>query len=216
MGRGNKKEAVAAVHRVQIMKAAEKLFLEKGYSQTTIEDISKASEYSRRTIYAYYESKDDILHHIIEQGLMELKQNIENAIDIKGDFITVYKAICMAMSKYQSKYPVSADKVNGANASDFDFEKLSDTEKHILILGTEINSTLAAFIENGKKQGIVRQDVIPMLTVYILWSGITSFLTLAQQKGQFISKEFSISENNFLEYGFNQLINAILEVKIEQ
>lgn len=38
------------------------LFLEKGYAQTTIEVISKASEYSRRTIYAYCESKDDILH----------------------------------------------------------------------------------------------------------------------------------------------------------
>lgn len=39
MSRENKKEAVAALHREQIMKAAEKLFLEKGYAQTTIENI---------------------------------------------------------------------------------------------------------------------------------------------------------------------------------
>lgn len=69
MGETNKKEAVAALHRARIMTAAEKLFSEKGYEQTTIEDISKESEYSRRTIYAYYESKDDILHCIIEKGL---------------------------------------------------------------------------------------------------------------------------------------------------
>ena len=60
-----KKEAVAALHREQIMKAAEALFTEKGYEQTTIDDISKASQYSRRTLYAYYESKEDILYHII-------------------------------------------------------------------------------------------------------------------------------------------------------
>lgn len=59
------------------MKAAEKLFSEKGYEQTTIEDISKASEYSRRTIYAYYESKEDILHHIVEKGLIELKMTLK-------------------------------------------------------------------------------------------------------------------------------------------
>ncbi len=64
------------------MKAAEKLFSEKGYEQTTIEDISKASEYSQRTIYVYYESKEDILYHIIEKGLIELKQNIENVIHL--------------------------------------------------------------------------------------------------------------------------------------
>ena len=214
MGRENKKEAVAALHREQIMKAAEKLFSEKGYEQTTIEDISKASEYSRRTIYAYYESKEDILHHIVEKGLIELKNDIENAINLNEDFITVYKAICAAMSKYQSEYHHSADNVNSTNAANFDFKNLSDTVKHILLLGTEINTILAAFIENGKKKGIVRQDIIPMLTVYILWSSIASFLTLAQTKGQFISKQFSISENEFLDYGFKQLINSILEVRI--
>ena len=143
MGRENKKDVVAALHREQIMKAAEKLFSEKGYVQTTIDDISKASEYSRRTIYAYYENKDDIL-----------------------------------------------------------------------LLGTEINTVLASFIETGKKNGIVRKDIVPMLTVYVLWSSITSLLTLTDTQGQFICNQFSISENEFLDYGFKQLINSILEVRI--
>ncbi len=50
MGRENKKESVAALHRERIMTAAERLFSEKGYEQTTIEDISAASGYSRRRI----------------------------------------------------------------------------------------------------------------------------------------------------------------------
>lgn len=57
MDQMSRKEAVTSLHRARIMTAAEKLFSEKGYAQTTIDDISKASEYSRRTIYAYYESK---------------------------------------------------------------------------------------------------------------------------------------------------------------
>ncbi len=214
MGRENKKEAVALLHREQIMKAAETLFSEKGYEHTTIDDISKASAYSRRTIYAYYKSKDDILHHIVEKGLLELKKDIENAVNPNEDFITIYKTICTAMSKYQNEYHHSANIVNNTNATNLDFKNLSDTVKHILLLGAEINTILAAFIKNGKEKGIVRQDVIPMLTVYILWSSITSFLHLAQTKGQFLSKQFSISENEFLDYGFKQLINSILEVHI--
>ena len=76
MGRENKKETIAALHRSRIMKAAEALFCEKGFDQTTIDDISRASEYSRRTIYAYYESKEDILYHIVEQGLRTLKEEL--------------------------------------------------------------------------------------------------------------------------------------------
>ncbi|MDD3192596.1 MAG: TetR/AcrR family transcriptional regulator [Oscillospiraceae bacterium] len=214
MSRENKKEAVAALHREQIMKAAEKLFLEKGFSQTTIDDISKSSEYSRRTIYAYYESKNDILHHIIEKGLQTLKTDIEKAVNRNDDFIRGYKAICIAMSKYQRECPFSADNINHANAANFDLKNLSDAEKHILRLGAEINTILATFIATGKEQGIVRQDIIPMLTVFILWSSITSFLSLAKTKGSFISKQFSVSESEFLEYGFKQLLNSILAVQI--
>lgn len=46
--------------REEIIDAAEKLFFEKGYSDTTIEEIGKAAEYSRRTLYTYFRSKDDL------------------------------------------------------------------------------------------------------------------------------------------------------------
>lgn len=214
MGRENKKEAVAALHREQIMKAAETLFSEKGFEKTTIEDISKVSEYSRRTIYAYYESKDDILHHIIEKGLLSLKSEIELALQINDNFIDRYKAICIAVNKYQNECPHSLENVNKAKTANLNFDNLSDTVKHILALGTEINELLASFIEKGKETGIVRQDVSPMMTVYILWSSMSALITLLQTKGAFICNQLSVSENDFLEYGFRQIINSILEESI--
>jgi len=55
---------------------------------------------------------------------------------------------------------------------------------------------------------------VPMMSVYVLWSNITSLFILLQTKGRFISKQFSISEDEFLDYGFKQIINSILEVRI--
>lgn len=214
MGRENKRASIAALHREQILNASEKLFYEKGYVQTTIDDISKASKYSRRTIYIYYENKDDILHHVIEKGLQTLKSNIENAVNNHEDFIACYQAICMAMSKYQKEYPHSMDSITHSNTANIDVSNASDTVKHILHLGTEINSILEAFIESGKERGIVRQDVVPMLTVYVLWSSINALLTLVHTKGQFIGTEYAVSEAEFLDYGFKQIINSILEIRI--
>ena len=214
MGRGNKKEAIASFHREQILKAAERLFTEKGYDQTTIADISKEAGYSRRTIYAYYESKEDMLHHIIEPGLQALKEDIKNAVKGNDDFLGQYKAICMAMSRYQRECPYSAENVNRANTTNLDETDISDTVKRILLFGEEINRVLADFIEKGKKDGMVRQDTVPELTVYVLWSGITSLFSLVQTKGQYISGHYSISDKEFLEYGLKQLINSILEERI--
>lgn len=214
MGRENKKDAVAALHREQILNAAEQIFLEKGFAQTTIDDISKVSEYSRRTIYVYYETKEDILHHIIAKGLLKLKQDIESVMQAYSDFLTQYFAICSAMKKYQNECPCSLENVMQSKTSYLDLENLSPAVKQILSLGSEINTLLAGFIQNGKEQGIVRQAIIPMPTVYILWSNITSLLMLIQTKGAYITKAFSITEDDYLQYGLKQIINSILEVRI--
>ena len=118
------------------------------------------------------------------------------------------------MSKYQKDYSHSANNVNSANSANLDFNSLSDTVKHILVLGTEINNLLAEFIEGGKNKGIVHPDVVPMMTVYILWSNIDALLVLVQTKGKFIAKQFSISEKDFLDYGFRQIINSILKERV--
>ena len=214
MGGPNKKESVAALHRENILSAAEKLFLEKGVASTTIDDISKLSEYSRRTIYIYYESKDDILHHIILKGLASLKDDLLNALRQQTGFIERYWLICSAMEKYQTNCPQSADSVNRMKSGDIDPASISQVVLQIFALGTEINKLLADYVEQGKSQGMVRCDIEPMKTVYVMWSGITSLLSLVQDKGAFLEKEFSAAKESFLEYGLRQIINSILEERI--
>lgn len=214
MGRGNKKEAVAALHREQIIVVAEQIFSEKGFAQTTIADISNASKYSRRTIYAYYESKEDILHHIIAKGLLILKCDMENALQSNSDFFAQYFSICNAMKKYQMECPHSLENVTGAKTSKLDLNNPSPAITQIMSLGTEVNTILAELIQLGKDKGLVLQEIKPMQTVYILWSNITALLTLIQTKGAFISKSFSMTKDAYLEYGLKQIINSILEERL--
>lgn len=209
----SKKEAVAALHRARIMTAAERLFSEKGYAQTTIDDISKASEYSRRTIYAYYDSKEDILHHIIEKGLRSLKADIESAVNENAGFVGTFRAVCGAMRRYRKEYPHSLDSLKRSGADEIG-QAASDTVKNILRLGTEINEILEALIVRGQKSGEVRKDLVPMLTVYVLSASIDALLALAETKGRFICAQNGVTEEEFLDYGFRQIIDSVLEVRI--
>jgi len=214
LGRQNKKESVAALHRKNILSAAEKLFLEKGVTLTTMDEISRMSEYSKRTIYAYYESKEDILYHIILKGLVNLKEDLIEAIQQQNGFILQYRAICNAMEKHQANSPQSANAVDQMKSGNIDYNAIPPTIVKIFGLGTEINSLLADYIEQGKQQGIVRPNVEPMKTVYIMWGSITSLLSLVRNKGEFLEKEFATTKESFLEYGYKQIINCILEERI--
>jgi AcrR family transcriptional regulator len=63
--------------RDTIARVALELFAERGYDETTLADIAEAADVSPRTIFAYYESKEDIL--FCEEGafIERLKQMLE-------------------------------------------------------------------------------------------------------------------------------------------
>jgi len=51
----------------EILRVAAKIFSERGYQGTTLDDIAKAASISRRTFYSYFGSKDELLQHIYRQ-----------------------------------------------------------------------------------------------------------------------------------------------------
>lgn len=55
-----------------ILRAAKKLFVEKGIAQTTIRNIATQIEYSVGTVYVYYKDKNDILNDLHTQGFKQL------------------------------------------------------------------------------------------------------------------------------------------------
>ena len=48
-----------------ILKAARKLFFDKGFKQVTVESIAKKAELSKGSVYLYFKSKEEIYTHIL-------------------------------------------------------------------------------------------------------------------------------------------------------
>ena len=45
------------------------MFFSKGLRDTTIDDIARAAELARGTIYLYFESKEEIYATVLEEGM---------------------------------------------------------------------------------------------------------------------------------------------------
>jgi len=63
--------------RETIARAALRLFGERGYDETTLADIANAANIAPRTIFAYFESKEDILLCEENGFLSELKRRLD-------------------------------------------------------------------------------------------------------------------------------------------
>jgi AcrR family transcriptional regulator len=63
--------------RETIARTALKLFAERGYDETTLADIAEAAEVAPRTIFAYFDSKEDILLGEENSVLANLKRRLD-------------------------------------------------------------------------------------------------------------------------------------------
>lgn len=52
--------------KLRILVSAQKIFLEKGYHKTTIEDITNHAGIGKSTFYEYYDSKEEILKFLVD------------------------------------------------------------------------------------------------------------------------------------------------------
>ena len=83
--------------RQELIDAAERLFMEKGYEQTAVSDIVREVQVAHGTFYYYFPSKEDILEAVIEKNIAELESNVREIMQ-QRDLATAFKLNLMVNS----------------------------------------------------------------------------------------------------------------------
>ncbi|MGF7107736.1 TetR/AcrR family transcriptional regulator [Treponema pedis] len=63
------KQKVGQVRKKEILDAAKKVFLTKGFADTVMEDIITETSLSRGGVYYHYKNKVEILHDLMREGM---------------------------------------------------------------------------------------------------------------------------------------------------
>lgn len=205
----NKKERVAALHRESILSAAARMFAEKGFSSTTIEDISKKSQYSRRTIYAYFKNKEEIYNHIIYRHMNILKEAMEALMSERLSFSERYFRICRKLTELYEKYPMYFQSIMGNIQVSEDALLESEILRKIYAVGEEINDCMACIFRQGIDEGAVSPDIKILPAAYTLWSSIASLIVMANEKKLYILQRMNMSIDEFTDNGFKLLLRSL-------
>ena len=68
------------VRRAEILAMSKKLFVQKGYLNTTTQDIISALKISRGLLYYHFKSKEDILWCIAEQQITPIFRRVDAVV----------------------------------------------------------------------------------------------------------------------------------------
>ena len=83
----------AVTSRGELEQVALELFTERGFEQTTVDDIAAAAGIGRRTFFRYFASKNDVVWGDFERGLVDLRA----ALDETDDDVPLLEALRLAV-----------------------------------------------------------------------------------------------------------------------
>ncbi len=83
--------------RRELIDAAERLFLERGYENTAVSDIVREVDVAQGTFYYYFRSKAAVLEVVVEKNLDELEREIEEIISVETDPVSKLNRIINAI-----------------------------------------------------------------------------------------------------------------------
>jgi TetR/AcrR family transcriptional regulator, repressor of fatR-cypB operon len=80
----SRREQEAQQRRQEILKSARTLFIEKGFRNTTLDEIAERAAFGKGTIYNYFSSKDDLFRDIVFDLADEIAAVTRTAMDAAG------------------------------------------------------------------------------------------------------------------------------------
>lgn len=111
----NKVTSTISKTKSTLIDVAQQLFAKQGVENTTMNDIAKASQRGRRTLYTYFSSKNDIYKAVIESELNGLYKKLEAVV--KRDIPSDDKLILLAFTRLSAIKEVVTR--NGTLKADF-------------------------------------------------------------------------------------------------
>ncbi|MFM0058366.1 TetR/AcrR family transcriptional regulator [Paraburkholderia phytofirmans] len=91
--------ALVQERRDVLIRAAIKVFIEKGFHEATVRDIGRVADMTQGTIYNYVKSKDDILYLVCDRIIAEYQLKVKKALDETADAQTQVSAALRTVAR---------------------------------------------------------------------------------------------------------------------
>lgn len=170
----------AAETRTAIIDAAHRLFAERGFRETTIQQIAAAAHVSVGTIYVYFSGKPGLMLHFVVTGLDALEADIASSRAIPSPIARVHAA-GDAYFRFAARHSVAARYaavrvLDPERSPEFaELNELLSQRVRQIVLG--VAEDVQAAMQTGEVPVTPMEDT--MVFLWALWNG-TAALMLRQ------------------------------------
>jgi TetR/AcrR family transcriptional regulator len=198
MSVAERKEREKEQRRSDIIAAAEKLFFSRKFDDVSMDDIAKAVELSRATLYLYFQDKESIYFAVILRGVRVMEETYREIIGRNAPGIDTISAIGYAFIRFYEEHADYYRLFQYAGSQRFD---KCDNEYLREVDGTmsEMVKVMCQGIAKGIADGTIRNDLDPLQTAIFLMNTTENALNLGSDMKKRLENQ-GISHEQYLSH----------------
>lgn len=181
----------------ELFKVAARLFREKGYRATSMQDIARELGIQKPSLYYYISSKEDLLREIANVTMNMLISEIEriafSPMSSKEKIEAIVLSHLKLISDHLELFTVSLREINPVNAGSFWEEVVSLRDKY--------ENYVRGIIRVGKESGQFRKDLDEKLTGFALLGMLNWAIRWFNPLGERTPEEIARAWIDLLLYG---------------
>jgi AcrR family transcriptional regulator len=217
MGAEGRKEKEKIIRRNDIIEAAERVIFTKGYNQATMDDVAKEAEFSKRTIYVYFNSKEQIYFEIMIKGYRLLLNRLIEDLQQKESKYALDKIrqIADTLYRFYLDYPKYFSAIMEYENTDIDFQDTipDKSREECYAIGEEILKFLTDALREGIHDGSVKKDLDVIKTALVLWSYMLGVFGTIKKKEKYILNFHKITSEELVSEAFKLIQLTIMAEK---
>lgn len=204
----SKREANKAQKKEAFLDAAKKLFAKKGFENTSIDEVVKHAGLTKRTLYQYFQSKEDLFYAVALKGARQLYEASIDALHRGENARDKIRLANLAHLSFYKEHPDSFQILNYLPANQQNSEA-SPHYQEIKQLDAARMRYLGSLIAAGTSDGSINPSLDMKKAVFFGFFSAFSLLYTVAFTDKGIWKSLSIEEDEFLKFCFDLFVDAL-------
>lgn len=144
--------------RRQIFEAALRLFRERGFDATTVEEIAAAADIAKGTFFNYFPTKEAVLLHLNDMQVARIQAVVEEtpgfeAMASREQIATIFAALAAGVELQRGLVPLLIAEV---------LKRRLVLQQNERMIDADFEQFLATIVAGGQARGELRADIEPI------------------------------------------------------
>lgn len=195
-------------HESEIVEAAECLFRKNGFEETSMNELAAASLFTKRTLYKYFVSKEDLFFAVILKNYQKLWAYAKLASEKGTTGIEKIEYAYGAFLEYFYTDPLILSLMGSLSAVK-NKSSMLPFRQSFYSFNRQLFSGIYEWFLLGRNDGTLRSDIEAEELMYSSLFTFTGFLHMYQISGNAFLAQTGTDEKRFIEITFQMLIASL-------